>query len=100
MYRGTTPTHIFTLPFDAELVKTAQVSYAQFGKVVLQKNMEDCALQEKQIRVELTQEETQMFRSTGWVYIQLKILTTDGKLLASGIEKIHPLDCLSEGALV
>ena len=96
MYRATTPTHIFALPFDTKLVKQVQVTYSQFGKTVLQKTTPQCRMAGNEIRVDLTQQETLLFQPTTWVSIQLRIMTTDGKVLASRVEKKRPKVCLCE----
>ena len=43
MTRGTTPTHIFLLPdyLDSSLFTEVFITYAQLGKVVTEKEMED-----------------------------------------------------------
>lgn len=99
MYRATTPTHIFTLPFDTSLLKTIQITYKQLGEKILQKTENACSLTDTAIKVELTQEETLLFKPTSWVSIQLRVMTTDGKVMASNIEKKWPKECLDEGVL-
>ena len=99
MYRATTPTHIFTLPFETSLLKTFQITYKQFDTIILQKTKEDCTLTDKAIKLELTQEETLLFKPTALVYIQLRVVTNEGRVLASEIEKKWPKECLDEGVL-
>ena len=99
MYRATTPTHIFTLPFEINLLKTIQITYKQFDKIILQKTGEDCTLTNNAIKLELTQEETLLFAPTAWVQIQLRVVTTEGKVMASKIEKKWPKECLDEEVL-
>ena len=62
MYRGTTPTHIFTLPFNVEQLQKVEVTYEQLGRVILQKTKTDCTLEGKIIRLELTQAESLLFQ--------------------------------------
>lgn len=62
MYRGTTPTHIFTLPFNVEQLKKVEITYEQLGQIILQKTETDCTLEGKIIRLELTQEESRLFQ--------------------------------------
>ena len=99
MYRATTPTHIFTLPFDTDQLKKIQITYRQFGETILQKNETQCVLTRKSIQVELTQEETLQFQTTAEVFIQLRVMTTDGKVMASEILQKWPKECLDEEVL-
>ena len=99
MYRATTPTHIFTLPFDTSLLKRVQITYRQFGRNILQKNLEDCTLTKNAIKLELTQEETLLFAPTAEVLIQLRVVTNDGKVMASKIESKWAKECLDEEVL-
>ncbi len=99
MYRATTPTHIFTLPFAAEQLKAVRITYRQLGKTVLQKTEADCTLAGNTVRLELTQQESLLFQSTDWVYVQLRAVTDGGKVLASQIEKLWPQTCLDEEVL-
>lgn len=99
MYRATTPTHMFTLPFDTSLLKRVQITYRQFGRNILQKNKEDCTLTKNALKLELTQEETLLFAPTAEVLIQLRVVTNEGKVLASQIEKKWTKECLDEEVL-
>ena len=99
MYRATTPTHIFTLPFDTDQLEKIRITYAQFGETIFQKNETQCTLIGKTIKVELTQEETLRFQSTAEVSIQLRVMTTDGKVMASEILQKQPKECLDEEVL-
>lgn len=99
MYRATTPTHIFTLPFETSLLKTVQITYQQFGKNILQKTEVDCTMTKNAIKLELTQEETLLFAPTAEVHIQLRVMTNDGKVMASKIEKKQAKACLDEEVL-
>ena len=96
MYRGTTPTHIFTLPFNVEQLKKVEITYEQLGQIILQKTETDCTLEGKIIRLELTQEESRLFQPAQPVSIQLRVKTNEEKVLASEIKKIIPKSCLDE----
>ena len=95
MICGTTPTHIFTLPFDSALVKEAQVIYAQGGMEVLRKDTQDFEMDGQQIGVTLTQEETLSFDHRQNVQVQLRILSTEGVAYASNIYTGDVKQCLS-----
>lgn len=100
MIRGTTPKHIFRLPFAATAVKKCEIIYQQNGATVLTKTETDCDMAEDEIAVKLTQAETFAFGADEWVDIQLRILTFDGEVLASKPIRISVTRCLSEEVLV
>lgn len=60
-------------------------TYAQNDSEVLSKNAVDCTLSGDKIIVELTQADTLKFDARQNVQIQLRVLTTEGKALASKI---------------
>ncbi len=99
MFRGTTPTHEFILPFEAALLNEIRVTYKQNDAVVLEKTEADCTKDGSSVKVELTQEETLLFDSGFNVDIQLRVSTTDGKALASQIEKVRVCEVLNEEVL-
>ena len=41
MIRGTTPTHIFNIPFDTSLVDEVKITYAQEDEIILIKGTAD-----------------------------------------------------------
>lgn len=99
MRRGTTPTHIFTLPFDTGMVANVRITYTQNGRVVLNKTKEDASLIGKTITLKLTQADTLSFSDRSNVEIQLKVKTTEGKVLVSDIWNVCPLRVLDEEEL-
>lgn len=100
MIRGTTPTHIFQIPFDTGLLKEIRVSYAQGNKVIAEKKTEDCILDGDTISVTLTQEDTLKFKHMKIVEIQLKVLTEDGCVMATPIIRKDVSEVLNEEVLV
>ena len=99
MIRGTTPVHVFNLPFEANLIQEVRVTYAQSGEKVLEKTEADCTLEDKCIMVELTQQETLKFKARVNVEIQIKLLTTAGEVMASKIQTVSVDRCLNEEVL-
>lgn len=83
MKRGTTPEHIFTIPIDAESVKVVKVTYAQGGVPIITKRTEDVTLEENQVKVKLTQEDTMALDSKMHCDIQVRIVTNEGEAMAS-----------------
>jgi hypothetical protein len=94
MIRGTTPTHTFELPFDTAVIKKIKIIYAQNDKVLFCKEAEACSLNARTVTVKLTQNETLLFDCDKLVQIQMRILTTTGEALASGISVISISKCL------
>lgn len=101
MRRGTTPTHKFTLPFDASELKEAIITYAQNDVIIFEKRLSDCETNGSEISVKLTQEETlKLDERKRMVQVQLKILTFDGTSLVSDIFVRQVFDVLNEEVMV
>ncbi len=96
MICGTTPTHIFEIPFDTAIVKEALVVYVQGGSEIVRKETDDCSMEGKQIGVELTQEETLSFNPNMNVEIQIRVLTTEGVAYASRPCVVSVVKCLTD----
>lgn len=99
MYRGTTPTLKFTLPFDTSTLDAVWVTIAQGGKVIINKTKVDCDLKGKDISVTLTQAETLALTAENKAEIQLRVLTTDGLALASAIFREDTDRILKDGVI-
>lgn len=99
MIRGTTPTHVFTIPFDTALIKELKVVYAQDDIPLVFKKKTDCVFNERQIILSLTQEDTFLFDSEKPVELQLRVLTNDNKALNSKVKKISVGKCLDSEVL-
>lgn len=98
MIRGTTPTFTFNLPFDVSLVKTAYITLRSMG-VEVEKGTKDCVLSGNTIATTLTQEETLTLPKNRQAQIQLRVLTTDNKALATEIYTVQVADILKEGVI-
>lgn len=97
MIRGTTPTHVFTLnDFDTSRIKELRLTYQQRRKNIVEKTLDDVTLNANTIMVVLTQEETLKFTTTDVVDVQIKVLTTEDKVLASDIISIDAERILNE----
>lgn len=94
MIRGTTPTHMFTLPFEVALVKEIRILYAQKEKVLFTKETADCVMEGNMVSVTLTQEDTFKFDCKNHIQIQLRVLTTDGQVLSTPIKYVDVGTCL------
>ena len=66
MLRKTTPTHTFKLPFAANLIESLEITYSQFNydKIIVQKYKDDVTLENDEVVVKLTSEETAASSST------------------------------------
>lgn len=99
MRRGTTPTHIFKLPFDVSEVKAVRIIYSQDDKEVLIKEKDDLTIDGTTATVILTQEETLKFHCNGYIEIQVRILTDGDIAMASKIIKLLVETCLEDEVL-
>lgn len=107
VYRGTTPTLSFQIPFDAEELELVWITFSQGQtippKEILTKTQEDenVEINDKLIRVTLTQYETLLFNKTGQpsVDVQIRIKKTDGTAEASNIIRFPVGIILKEGVI-
>lgn len=80
MYRGTTPTLIFTLPFEASAISVCSIAFAQYSsryakeaEVVLEKSLTDCEAEGSTLKLTLSEEETLGLDDNQDVEIQLRV---------------------------
>lgn len=100
MIRGTTPTHIFTLPFETKLISNIRIIYTQGGERILVKEIGDCQLDGSTVTVRLTQEETFRFDCNKYVEIQVRVLTAEKDALNSTPIKVSVERCLENEVIV
>lgn len=79
--RGTTPEHKFEIPYDVSLVKNIRVTYGQNGTVHFTKTLSECKLENGELSVQLTQEETFQFIASKKLNIEIRILLTNNKVV-------------------
>lgn len=96
---GTTPKHTFTFPFETELIKALKITYSQNKKIILEKYLDDCEVDENSVSYKLTQEETFLFAEWVNVECQVRVLTTSGDALASSIHIVTADKCLDREVL-
>lgn len=99
MVRGTTPEHVFVLPFGSEMIQRLEITYAQNGAVKLMKADSDCSINGNTVSCKLTQEETFSFSDGSNVEIQIRVMTPGSDVLASGIMLVGVEECLSNEVL-
>lgn len=84
MYRATTPTHTFELPFDCEqFVSKILITYKQGSNIILEKTESDVSISGKNVQFQFTQEETNLFKPNIICDIQIRVLTKGGQSLTS-----------------
>ena len=91
MIKGTTPTIHYDLPFESSLISTAEIvlEYVDANKkVLIVKGLADCTFGEKSIEAFLTQEETLQLPAPSIAYVQLRVVTTDGTVMATVAKKV------------
>lgn len=88
-FRGTTPTHTFTLPFEMDMISDIRITYLQNQKEVFVKGMEDIEISDNEVSLTFTQEETYQFQASEEVLVQIKIKTTEGIVLNSDIMRMR-----------
>ena len=99
MTRGTTPTHVLTLPFFTDRVAKLRITYKQGDDIVLEKTEGDVKKVGKTLKYTLTQEETLKFVAGTPVYLQVRVLTIDNVSLVSPIKKLAVSDVLNKEVL-
>ena len=89
MYRGTTPTITFTLPFDGSGITVLNLCFAQKGEVILEKTLQDCVMEGSTLQVRLSEAETLLFdHRKGMVEMQLRLGCEETRM-ASNIMQVY-----------
>ena len=96
---GTTPKHTFTFPFETDLIQELKITYSQNEKIILEKHLSDCEVDQNSVSYKLTQEETFLFADGINVELQARALTTSGDVLASNIRIVTAERCLDREVL-
>lgn len=102
MYRATTPTHVFTLPFDTSECTEIQVAYKQNNHELV-RHYQDGTLPEgmtldgKDVNIFMSQEDTLAF-SRGKAQVQIRVLKS-GKVMASQKMNVSVYDVINEEVL-
>ncbi len=99
MYRGTTPTITFTLPFDGRQITALNLCFAQQGQILLEKQLADCVVGGNTLQVCLTETETLLFDGNGgMVEMQLRVGCGEARM-ASNIMRVSVERILKDGCL-
>ena len=100
MWRGTTPTHSFTLPegMSEQDFAVLYVTYAQNGETVVEKTGEGLHFEGNIIKVVFSQQDTLQF-APGPVKIQLRGRMLDGQAVASNHISTTAKEILKDGEI-
>lgn len=99
MKRGTTPIHTFKTSIDLSGA-TVFVSYAQSGRVVVEKTGTDLDVTSESVTVRLSQKDTLKFNaSCHLVHMQIRCVFSDGTADASDIMTADIADVLKDGEI-
>ncbi|MBO5638651.1 MAG: phage major capsid protein [Oscillospiraceae bacterium] len=100
MWRGTTPTYSFTLPEGVRLsdFSTVYLTFAQNGKTVLEKTIDELEPTDDGFRLLFSQADTLCF-SPGAVKIQLRARMPDGTAVASNVISTTAQEVLKDGEI-
>lgn len=92
MYRGSTPTLTFALPFATEIIDNAYISFAQYGAVKIEKQLDECVCSENNLSVTLSQAETLRLKSGSAVEIQISVRIENkvmrSQIISTSVERI------------
>ena len=99
MIRGTTPKLKFTLPFDTADLSVCYITLKQNDSVVVEKTLEDCEKNGRELSVRLTQAETLKLDANNHTQIQIRAKTAMSDALASEIFTVCTEDILKEGEI-
>lgn len=99
MYRGTTPTLSFNLPFRVSDLAVLYITAKQYDVLVLEKDLSDCTVNDTSVSFTLTQEETLKLKPNRRITLQVRVKTHDGTALASQKFECDVKDILKEGVI-
>ena len=84
LYRLSTPTHKYFLPFSVDFISDIRLTYKQGDTIVAEKSGNEIVYSgQKEFSVNFTQEETRRFSAEDVVRIQAVIVTKNGKVIPS-----------------
>lgn len=100
MFRGTTPTLIFKYKFDLSAlnVEAIYITFTQNDQTILEKKLDEVDIKKSTISVNLSQEETLLFKANDIIFIQTR-LKIDGHAYASTVIRTNMQDILKEGVI-
>lgn len=98
MYRGTTPTNMFTVDIDLTTATKIYITYKQQDRVAIEKSLPDIEVASDKLTVILTQEDT-LKLAPGKVDMQIRALFPDHTAVASDIIETTAERILKDGKI-
>lgn len=99
MFRGTTPTLEFILPFSTDLLKDILVTVAQKNVPIINKTMADATCSDNTVTVQLTQADTLKLNDKFDAHVQLRVKTKNDEVFASDIFRVAVSQILKDGVI-
>lgn len=99
MFRGTTPTLKFKLPFSAQKIKEVWITLGQCNQQILTKSITDCDIDDKCLTVRLSQNDTLLLSPDYKTQVQIRVLLKDDNALASKIIIVSTERILKDGEI-
>ena len=102
MIRATTPTHVFTFPYDISPAECTRIliTYAQGRQIMLEFEKDELTIDGQNVSHKFTQEEANVFSAMKKAEIQIRILMDGGEALASNVITVKVDDVLNDEVLV
>lgn len=97
--RGATITNVFDVSIDLTDAVVLYITYKQYGRTVLEKQLEDCTVTQDKITVDLTQAESLKFAENKSVQIQIRARLSDNSAHVSNIMETTASELLKEGVI-
>ena len=97
--RGTTPTILFSLPFDTSIIRNCEIYFSQNDSLLLTKELKDMVLSGTYLAVTLSQEESLLLDEEEKCEIQIRFMFTDGSVDSTTIRKDKVYKILKEGVI-
>lgn len=100
MIRGTTPTIKFNIDAPTENIENLEIYFADGDKLILEKNLSDLTISEKVVSLTLSQEDSLKLAENTFIKVQIRILYSDGSVIASNVMKCFVDEILKDGEIV
>ena len=94
--KGCTCKNSFLFPFAESDVVVIYITYQQNGKIVIEKELEDCTFLDGRVYVTLTQEDTVKFDNDAIVRIQIRTRLKDGLVSKTKIFETYTDELLKD----
>lgn len=99
MFRGTTPTLEFVLPFNTDLLENILMTVAQKNVPIINKTIADATLSENIVTIQLSQADTLKLNDKYDAHVQLRVKTKNDEVMASDIFRVAVSQILKDGVI-